>query len=457
MKAGLFSLALLLCGLAWGVQGLYDKTDDVIELTKANFVPKVLASDQLWIVEFYAPWCGHCKALAPEYKKVAKALKGIVKVGAIDMEAHQAFADDYPHIKGFPTIHIFGENKRAPAVNYLGDRTADAIISEALNQIRKMADDRLGTKTSSGSSGKSGKSSGGSDKSSSSGGGDGGGSVITLTDKNFEELVLQSEDMWLVEFFAPWCGHCKNLAPHWAAAAKQLGGKVKLGAVDATAETVLASRYQIQGYPTIKFFEAGKKNWDSAKPYDGGRTTSDIVQWALDRYTVHLPPPEIYQLTSDEVLQECTKKQLCMVAFLPHILDSGAAGRNGYIKTLKELGEKYKQRSFGWIWAEGGANLELEQSLDIGGFGYPALSAVNSRKKVFSILRGAFSDGGITDFVRELVGQKGVIIPLKQESLPTIATIEPWDGQDGQLPEEDDWDLSDFDMDEDTEQAKDEL
>ena len=62
-----------------------------------------------------------------------------------------------------------------------------------------------------------------------------------------------------------------------------------------------------------------------------------------------------------------------------------------------------------------------------------ALSAVNSRKKVFSILRGSFSDGGITDFVRELVGQKGVIIPLKKESLPSIATIEPWDGQDGQV------------------------
>ena len=62
-----------------------------------------------------------------------------------------------------------------------------------------------------------------------------------------------------------------------------------------------------------------------------------------------------------------------------------------------------------------------------------ALAAVNSRKKVFSILRGSFSQDGITDFVRELVGKAGVIIPLKKESLPTIETIEPWDGQDGQV------------------------
>ena len=58
---------------------------------------------------------------------------------------------------------------------------------------------------------------------------------------------------------------------------------------------------------------------------------------------------------------------------------------------------------------------------------------MNSRKKVFSILRGSFSQDGITDFVRELVGKGGVIIPLKKESLPTIETIEPWDGQDGQV------------------------
>lgn len=51
--------------------------------------------------------------------------------------------------------------------------------------------------------------------------------VIELTDSNFDSLVLNSEDMWLVEFYAPWCGHCKNLAPHWAQAASDLKGKVR--------------------------------------------------------------------------------------------------------------------------------------------------------------------------------------------------------------------------------------
>jgi len=56
--------------------------------------------------------------------------------------------------------------------------------------------------------------------------------------------------MWAVEAFCASfcrCGHCKNLAPHWAAAATELKGKVKLGAVDATVHTVMASKYQVGG------------------------------------------------------------------------------------------------------------------------------------------------------------------------------------------------------------------
>ena len=54
---------------------LFSASDDVVELTQSNFASKVTKSDELWIVEFYAPWCGHCKSMAPEYKKLAKELK----------------------------------------------------------------------------------------------------------------------------------------------------------------------------------------------------------------------------------------------------------------------------------------------------------------------------------------------------------------------------------------------
>ena len=64
------------------------------------------------------------------------------------------------------------------------------------------------------------------------------------------------------------------------------------------------------------------------------------------------------------------------------------------------LGEQYKQRSFGWVWLEGGANSKLEETLEVGGFGYPALVAVNGRKGAYSALRGPYSYDGIRTFVR---------------------------------------------------------
>jgi len=53
---------------------LYSSSDPVVELTQSNFKKLVIDSNDLWMVEFYAPWCGHCKSLAPEYKKAANAL-----------------------------------------------------------------------------------------------------------------------------------------------------------------------------------------------------------------------------------------------------------------------------------------------------------------------------------------------------------------------------------------------
>lgn len=67
-------LTLLLLGAA-GVQCMYSSNSDVVDLTPNNFDKKVIDSDSIWIVEFYAPWCGHCQSLKPEYEKAATALK----------------------------------------------------------------------------------------------------------------------------------------------------------------------------------------------------------------------------------------------------------------------------------------------------------------------------------------------------------------------------------------------
>ena len=67
-------------------------------------------------------------------------------------------------------------------------------------------------------------------------------------------------------------------------------------------------------------------------------------------------------------------------AFLPHILDCQSKCRNGHIKMLEKLGDKYKKQGWGWLWSEGAQQTKLEESLDVSGFGYPALAVVSARK-----------------------------------------------------------------------------
>jgi len=97
--------------------------------------------------------------------------------------------------------------------------------------------------------------------------------VAKLTTENFDSF-LKENPKTLVKFFAPWCGHCKTLAPHYEEASEKLPEGVKLAEVDTTEQTELGERFGIRGYPTLKWFENGVDS-----DYDGGRTTDTILQW----------------------------------------------------------------------------------------------------------------------------------------------------------------------------------
>nr|XP_031830578.1 protein disulfide-isomerase A6 homolog [Nomia melanderi] len=426
---GLLGILILITG----AHSLYHSNSDVVNVDSSNFDNLVLNSDNIWVVEFYAPWCGHCQQLTPEYNKAATALKGIVKFGAVNADKDATLGSKYG-IKGIPTIKIFGVNDKPE--DYNGPRTAAGIVDTVLNAVNQRARRGLGGKKSSGDS----KSKDSKD-------------VVELTDENFDKIVMNSEDMWLVEFYAPWCGHCKNLAPTWAAAATELKGKVKLGALDATVNKVKASQYEIKGYPTIKYFAPGKKSFDSVQEYDGGRTSSDIVTWAIEKLAENVPAPEVIQIVNEDSLKfACEDKPLCVISVLPHILDCQSECRKNYLKILDELGEKYKQKMWGWVWAEANSQPHIEEALEIGGFGYPALAVVNIKKMKYSLLKGSFSYVGIDEFLRDLSYGRGGTAPLKGAQLPKILTRTPWDGKDAELPKEEDIDLSDIDLD-----VKDEL
>ena len=109
------------------------------------------------------------------------------------------------------------------------------------------------------------------------------GSVIALTQSTFDEHIKKNKYV-LAEFYAPWCGHCKALAPHYEKAAEHFkhtdlpeGKKVSLAKIDATEEKELGDRFQVRGYPSLMWFVDGKQS-----EYDGGRTSETIIEWIVD-------------------------------------------------------------------------------------------------------------------------------------------------------------------------------
>ena len=176
-------------------------------------------------------------------------------------------------------------------------------------------------------------------------------------------------------------------------------------------------------------FKAGKK--DSPEDYNGGRTASDIVTYAKNAASASAKPKPVVQLTSQATLDEQCKEKasLCLVAFVPHILDGGAKARNAVLDTLKSLATKYKSRPFSYVWLEAGSQPELEQVLLEGNTFYPSVVALNLKKERFSPMLGSFGVEPIGTFLSDLLSGKEKTIPLKADKL-VVKTTEKWDGKD---------------------------
>ncbi len=82
---------------------------------------------------------------------------------------------------------------------------------------------------------------------------------IELTDKNFDNEVMNSSTPVMVDFWAEWCGPCKVLGPIVEELAQDYEGKLKVGKINVDNEGSLASRYNVMSIPTLKFFKNGKE------------------------------------------------------------------------------------------------------------------------------------------------------------------------------------------------------
>jgi len=221
----------------------------VVDLTPDNFDSVVDGSKDVF-VEFFAPWCGHCKTLAPEYEVVADAFakENSVVIAKVDADAHRDLGSKFD-VHGFPTLKFFPKGNKDTPELYEGGRTADNIV-EFIN--RKAGTRGRVVKAPS--------------------------AVVDLTAFNFDSIVLDPSKDVLVEFYAPWCGHCKSLAPVYEKVAAAFANEpnVVIAKVDADSHKTLGTKYEVSGFPTLKWFGKSDK---TPLLFEGARDLDALVAY----------------------------------------------------------------------------------------------------------------------------------------------------------------------------------
>jgi len=235
----------------------------VLALTADSFAPALKAHKNI-LVEFYAPWCGHCKNLAPEYEKAAQTVKsqGSENVMAkFDATTSKELAREYG-VRGYPTMIPFMNGEAQE--KYSGGRTAEAIAEYVAGMGSSGAAAAAVKKPASPANKKASET--------------GATAVLELDDDTLSDAITENEFL-MVEFYAPWCGHCKNLAPEYEKAAMMMdskSSKAKLAKVDATAAPLAREEYGVTGFPTMKVFKGGKIHEEK---YKGARTAISIANY----------------------------------------------------------------------------------------------------------------------------------------------------------------------------------
>jgi len=103
--------------------------------------------------------------------------------------------------------------------------------------------------------------------------------VVILTNENFENTIATNSKPWLLEFFAPWCPHCKKLVPIYAEVAEALKGKANVGSIDCTQHRDLCSRFSVLGYPTLFLMSEGK-----IYEYSDSRSKESLISFVESQY-----------------------------------------------------------------------------------------------------------------------------------------------------------------------------
>jgi len=380
----------------------YTKNDGVIILDKNNFASTVYGSEHVWFVEFYAPWCGHCKNLAPEWIKLAKTYDGIIKVAAVNGDDEKELAGHF-QIKGFPTIKVFpskavptknGEGFIKEPVEYNGARTAAAMAQFAISQMPNF--------------------------------------VTTLSSKNSEDFFAKEPELPKVLLFST----KKETTPLYKALAIDYHYQLNLAEVRDT-EKALVEKYGVDKFPTLLVVKGSEesikytgelkhdalfsflKKHAPAKKGPAGKPEKGTTQEAPKQ--PEEPPRDVKEEVKDQQTFESicyNKAKSCIITFMDPT-NSDPEEHTKFLQLLEKLAQKNKDR-FNFLWMDGLKQADMVDYYRLSNV-FPNMMLFNQKKMAYIPYIGGLDEESITkDFLDRALS--GGLRPSPIKQIPTVST-----------------------------------
>ncbi|KAK1266988.1 Protein disulfide-isomerase 5-2 [Acorus gramineus] len=224
------------------------------------------------------------------------------------------------------------------------------------------------------------------------------GTVLELNDSNIDDAIASIDNL-LVDFYAPWCGHCKRLSPELDVAAPVLAKwdvPIVIAKLDADKYTKIRYKYRVQGYPTLKLFMHGVP-----VDYEGPRKAESLIK-QLRKFVI----PDVSLLESDSAIDNfvlAAGKQFPI--FIGFGLNETVIG---------SLAWKYKEKS-GFAVARG---FSEEVMVKYGFDKVPALVSIHPGYNEQHVFYGPFEDDFVEDYIRQ--NQLPLSFPLNVDILKQV-------------------------------------
>ncbi|XP_067933321.1 dnaJ homolog subfamily C member 10-like [Watersipora subatra] len=216
-------------------------------LTPDDFPEPVQLREQLWFVDFFAPWCPPCMRLLPEFRKASKLINigTEVNFGTVDCTIFNSLCDQMG-VRSYPTTLFYNNSV---AHKFQGNHDASSIIEFAKDVLDPP--------------------------------------VIALTGSEFETRVSgkSSKELWFVDYYTPWCPPCMQMMPEWRKFAKALKGKpdVYVASLDCQAYGATCREQGVGSYPSVRLYAAGRAGTAQQAEFSSWfRNAQNFLTWAQD-------------------------------------------------------------------------------------------------------------------------------------------------------------------------------